>query len=67
MNRSALLRLGIGILISVVFLGATLSQVDLAKVARTITDASLPLATGAWWSLMTRDVCDSARRVQTCS
>ena len=40
MNRSALLRLGIGILISVVFLGATLSQVDLAKVARTITDAS---------------------------
>ena len=40
MNRSALLRLGIGILISVVFLAATLSQVDLAKVARTITDAS---------------------------
>jgi uncharacterized membrane protein YbhN (UPF0104 family) len=39
-NRSALLRLGIGILISVVFLAATLSQVDLAKVARTITDAS---------------------------
>jgi uncharacterized membrane protein YbhN (UPF0104 family) len=39
-NRSALLRLGIGILISAVFLGATLSQVDLAKVARTITDAS---------------------------
>ena len=40
MNRSALLRLGIGVLISVVFLGATLTQVDLAKVAATITDAS---------------------------
>ena len=40
MNRSALLRLGIGVLISVVFLGATLSQVNLAKVAATITDAS---------------------------
>ena len=40
MNRSALLRLAIGILISVVFLGATLSQVNLAKVAATITDAS---------------------------
>jgi len=39
-NRSALLRLGIGILISVVFLAATLSQVDLAKVAKTMTDAS---------------------------
>jgi uncharacterized membrane protein YbhN (UPF0104 family) len=39
-NRSALLRLGIGVLISVVFLAATLSQVNLAKVAATITDAS---------------------------
>lgn len=40
MNRSALLRLAIGILISAVFLGATLSRVNLAEVGAAIAAAS---------------------------